>query len=919
MKKILIVVVSIFAVGLGYFFYTLNSSTDKTIWDAIPDDAVAVIELSKVDEWWYDHEESTSLEPLKNAAFVQPLKKALSQSAKILKKEGYTIFDLTGDKQIALLLSKSKKGITASLLIPVSENDDSFLKVLLKGLKSDFGKPGVEIKKAETGFEYYKLKKEKDEFYIHKSSGLLCVSFTNEGMSSILGALASNQKESEFVKKKKLHEATEVTTENLNVYLNPVMLFQAINPLMKDASKSFLHALEHFADNAFLDIKFDEGAVYFNGFTHDSDTAFTFANCLKTQKPIPFSLKSMLPNRTLSFAYLGISDGVLFKHNLEEYSWSSDKPLQDGWSVLHKTFQINVDDVYKEIRGEVVLVEVLNRFKTIDKLIYIKPVSIEKARGQYNEMALGVLDQDKDLVREQYKDVEITQMGEFDFPGKVFGSYFSGFESTYYAAIGDYIVLSESPQPLKALVNDMEEDEVWSRSLEKNFLVERYFTDANFGFYVDLNQAITWLNSNLSPKGQASLKGMDDLLSQVGMFSIQITNENEKLFTSMISVFEGSDKRETVEVVTPETLEDASVLNELYFEHSLVSKPIIVNNHVDHSLETLVVDSTNTIHLVSSRGELLWSYQLEGEVVSKIHQVDVFKNQKLQYLLATSAKVYCIDRKGNDVDNYPYALEQGSGVIKTLSVVDYEGVKDYRVGISSTDGYLVLNNIEGKSLEGWNPKKFESPLLQPLLHSRVRGKDFMLTAEKNKIHAFKRNGEYYEGFPVSLKGEMNGSWFVKEGPSLRKSIISFVLDNNRVKVVAFNGKEELKNDFRNITATPNASLVSSAGNEKEVFLINESSNVWSVFDNDKQLFTVELEDYSDLKLQYYPIKNRDLFVLISKERNQVMIYNKKGQLVGGEVLDGSNEISLLYLSAKDVYKVYINNRKSLRVIELKAN
>ena len=919
MKKVLILVISIFVVGLGYYFYTLNLSSEKTIWDAIPDDVVAVVELSKVDEWWYDHEESTSFSYLQNAAFVQPLKKALTLSTEVLKKKGYSLFDLTGDKQIALLLTKSTKGITASLLLPISESDEVFLKTLLDGFKADFGKSGFTIEKTEKGLEYYKLGKEKEEFYIHQSSGLLCVSFTKEGVLSIVTSLESDRVDLEFIKKKKLHEATEVNTENLNVYLNPVMLFQALNPLMKDASKSFLHALEHFADNAFLDIKFDEDAVYFNGFTHDSDTAFTFANCLKTQKPIPFSLKSMLPNRTLSFAYLGISDGVLFKHNLEEYSWSSDKPLQDGWSVLHKTFQINLDDVYKEIRGEVVMVEVLNRFKTIDKLIYIKPVSIEKAREQYNEMALGVLDQDKELVREQYKDVDITLMGEFDFPGKVFGSYFSGFESTYYATIDDYIVLSESPQALKALVNDMEEDEVWSRSLEKNFLVERYFTDSNFGFYVDLKQAITWLNSNLSPKGQASLKGMDDLLAQVGMFSIQITNENEKLFTSMISVFEGKNQVEKTEVATTETLEDDSVLHELYFEHPLISKPIIVNNHVDHSLEVLVVDSTNKLHLVSSRGELLWSYQLEGEVVSEVYQVDVFKNHKLQYLLATSAKVYCIDRKGNDVDNYPYVLEQGNAIIKDLSVIDYEGVKDYRIGVATTDGYLVLNNIEGKSLEGWNPKKFESELVQPLLHSRVRGKDFMLTAEKDKIHAFKRNGEYYDGFPVKLNGEMGDNWFVKEGPSLRKSSIAFVLDNNRAQSVAFNGKMEVKNDFRNITATPNASLVSSAGDEKGVFLINETANVWSVFDNNTQLFSIELEDYVDLQLQYYPIKNRELFVLISQDRNQVMIYNKKGQLIGGEVLDGENEISLLYLSTKDVYKVYINNRKSLRVIELNAN
>ena len=119
----------------------------------------------------------------------------------------------------------------------------------------------------------------------------------------------------------------------------------------------------------------------------------------------------------------------------------------------------------------------------------------------FEKISKNILDQDQALKREDYKDVEITYMGELDFPGMVFGDYFSGFEETYYAAIGDYIVVAETEQPIKSLINDLEDDEVWSRSLEKNYLVERYFADANFGYYVDLSQSITWLESNLSDEG----------------------------------------------------------------------------------------------------------------------------------------------------------------------------------------------------------------------------------------------------------------------------------------------------------------------------------------------------------------------------------------------------------------------------------
>ena len=111
----------------------------------------------------------------------------------------------------------------------------------------------------------------------------------------------------------------------------------------------------------------------------------------------------------------------------------------------------------------------------------------------------------------------------------------------------------------------------------------------------------------------------------------------------------------------------------------------------------------------------------------------MYKNQKLQYLFATKNKVYCIDRKGNDVENYPYSVKHGEGEINTLSVIDYDGSKNYRVLVSKTDGTVVLYDITGADLEGWNPKKFDTKLSQPGKHVRVRGKDFILIAEAKQI------------------------------------------------------------------------------------------------------------------------------------------------------------------------------------------
>lgn len=926
MKKFLIgiTITLVIGAGLWFYFYKYQPKTAQ-IWEAVPDDAVAVIELKKVDSWWYDNEENLTLKRLIQSELTDGLTNLIAESDSILKTKGYSFFDITGDKTLLLIVAKAGKKVVPALIIPESKKDNQFIQSLLEGFKTKYIKAEIAFSEYE-GVLYTVISRKEEKLYLSLLNGLYVISPSEVAFKQIVKNLASDTRKMTVLAKKKMHEAKEVSTESMSMYINPVLLVQSMKPYMKDTGKSFLGALEHFADNAFLDVKFDDEAIYLNGFIHDSDTAFTFANCLKSQPPIPFSINTILPMRTISYAYVGIGDGQLFKQSLEQYAYSSSKVILENWEVLKKTYQIDVDEVFQSIKGEVVLVEVLNRLKTIDKLVYIKPKDVEKGSALFEKISKNILEQDQTLKREEYKDVEITYLGELDLPGMVFGEYFSGFEETYYAAIGDYIVVASTEQPIKALINDLEDDEVWSRSLEKNYLVERYFADANFGYYVDLSQSMTWLERNLSAEGSKSLQKYKPFLKQIGMLSLQVSNEHEQLFTSVTSVFEGAipeDKKTSTKPIEKQSQlvksTNGKVLFELFLDAPIIDKPTIVLNHVDKTREVLLLDSNFKLSLMAYNGELLWTYALDGPIVSAIEQVDVYRNQKLQYLFATKTKVYCIDRKGNNVENYPYAVNYGEGELNTLSVIDYDGSKNYRIMVSKTDGTVVLYDILGTDLEGWNPKKFDTKLAQPGKHVRVRGKDFILIAEQNKLHALTRRGDEYSGFPIALSGNITSDWFVSVGPSLRKSTVSIVVDNQDVQVFNFNGKAEKLIDFKTVAEQPKTQLAKSTGDEQKVYLIHAFGNVWQVLnDAKKELLTVELP-YSDLELQYYPVAGKEVFVLVSKEADKVLLYNKKGKLIGGEALDGAHPIALLYSSSTNKFRVYLVNRKSLRMLDIEAS
>ena len=126
------------------------------------------------------------------------------------------------------------------------------------------------------------------------------------------------------------------------------------------------------------------------------------------------------------------------------------------------------------------------------------------------------------------------------------------------------------------------------------------------------------------------------------------------------------------------------------------------------------------------------------------------RNGKKQYLFATTKFLYLIDYNGNRVGNFPYELNTLQKP-EFLNVIDYSKKRNYRVAITSKEGNIYLFDKYLKILQGWNPKSFDSSLVEKLIHMRVSKKDYLCVAkESSDILLIKRNGKIYENFPIKL-------------------------------------------------------------------------------------------------------------------------------------------------------------------------
>ena len=150
--------------------------------------------------------------------------------------------------------------------------------------------------------------------------------------------------------------------------------------------------------------------------------------------------------------------------------------------------------------------------------------------------------------------------------------------------------------------------------------------------------------------------------------------------------------------------------------------------------------------------------KIGGKIISKVHQVDYYKNNKLQYFFNTKDKIYLIDRNGNNVEGYPIDLR--APATAGIAVFDYDGSRDYRFFIPCKDKKIYVYNIEGKILPGWTFEESEAYITTEIQHFRIKDKDYILCSDKNRIYILNRKGEDKFTFKKSIQKSINNSFYL---------------------------------------------------------------------------------------------------------------------------------------------------------------
>ena len=443
-----------------------------------------------------------------------------------------------------------------------------------------------------------------------------------------------------------------------------------------------------------FDINSNQNHLYLNGLVKTKDTIGNFLSLFEGTKPIENITPVLAGPDTDAIVSYTFDDYEIFAKNQQSYSdspYNTEVPL-NGVEEVGIIFQNGQKAV------------VLNAYAT---------ESVQK-----------YLDKQATATRE-YQGHQITTIKKIDFLSETFYPLITGFRSRYYSILADYYVFSENEQLLENLIANSNSGTSFAQS----------------PIYLSAKDALTVESNMLFVSNADGLKyAAKDVLSAGIIEEIMKSNPEQYVYSSQLVADKGFyHSHFSVSSLLATTKSGTTApLFSIQLDSDLATDPQFVTNHRTNKKEIVVQDVENNLYLISTEGKVLWKKQLQGQIQGKIHQVDLYKNGRLQLAFTTSDQFLILDRNGKEV--MPFKKSYPGGNLNPLAVFDYDKTRNYRFVVTQGSKVMMYNS-KGNIVSGFTYTEAESPVIAAPKHIRIGQRDYLvLKLENGRLKILNRVG-----------------------------------------------------------------------------------------------------------------------------------------------------------------------------------
>lgn len=746
-----------------------------------------------------------------------------------------------------------------------------------------------------SGFEIFHVAKSADDsnYFYAFAQGLFILSTSQISLEDALLQISNNNS---LLDKKSFQELKKVASANddINIFINGITFPKLLSLNLDRKYAQFIKELTDFTTQAGLDVSVGDNNILLNGFLYTNTDDFFYTNILLNQDPVKLTIEDITPANTQFWAALSLSNEDAYLDNYKRYleqtgdikayrNFSNEFEKQTGslpeqfiYSILDSEIGLVVseDKILNETANSYCVLRTKSRSETLKALdsLFQKYANKQKNFGKISSYKV-----DETL---SYK---IYPFPFSNFAHMMWGGLFFETKTNYCTLIDNYLVFGSRKESLHRYIDYI---------VRRKTLKHDAFYQSQKEFWVDDESSFTAYLRNgegsfLKKYGNESLKAsLSEKAKNLKKFpsaSIQLKNIKNMLYVNGYISYSQNPKK------APETVWQSRLDNPLRM------KPVMVSNHKTKEQELIFQDTKNVLYLVSNAGRILWKLPLSEPILGTIHQVDTYKNKKLQYLFNTKSKLYLIDRNGNDVANFPIQLR--AKATNGIAVFDYDNNRNYRIFIATDDKKTYLYNIEGRLIEGWKAEQNEHVISQEIQHFVNASKDYIAYNDGYRNYILSRRGEVRVLPKQNFNKAAHSQLCILKASQKQKCSLVATDTTGLIHFTHLDGAVTTKKVGEFTSKHSFASYDINADGATD-FIFTDNGSLMVFDSSGKELFTHKFETENLSTPHFYSFSAKEKKVGVCAE-GKIYLFNSDGSIYDGFPLEGYSDFTIGFTHESD--------------------
>lgn len=896
---LLVSILILIFISIGYFSIRKNEkAVISDAIDAIPLDAAFIFETDNINSLKKVIEKNIVTNKLLNISQLSELKYQINILDTIINNSG--TFSSLLKKTKIIISAHSPKNNELDFLIALKIYPKKKQKLLVKEIIKHSNSDSLKsISYSDIKIYSFKTNR-KIEYYYCFTDNIFLLS---KSLSEIKSAIRQKQSNNPISLDLGFKETAQLSENNSHLYLNMNNLSEYLKNFLSSSYNRKTENIKNIANWSAFDILVNETIISLVGKTFCANSADKYLDMFNNSEPQKIDFQDIIPYKTAEFLFLATNDIAKFYSKYEKYI-SSKNLLTKYRNRSNDFLQKNHFNIQPEILplldNSILFVNVNfnNSTNNYSSFVILKIKNINDFKRLiiklYNTDTLKFIKKNLD----NSKTIRIFNISDKNFLKILVGELADFPELNYFTYFKNYIIFGESNDEVRQYADAIYRKKTLEYNSDykkfENSLTNKtnvfYYTNNNFSATTQINL----LKSNYQKIYNKNLK----LFKNFQFVTFQFAFEKDNIFSSNINL-SYNNKLSNNGLTTWET----------ELNYNVHTKPFFFINHYTFDKEIFVSDNKNIVYLIDKQGKILWKKKIKEPIIGDIFMTDVFANNKFQLTFCTSNYILTLDRNGDPVSERTIKLKDSTSL--GLTIVDYDNNKNYRYFVPCSNNRVFLYDKNLKPISDWNIPKTSSPIVSKIYHFEDNGKDYIVFADKNKIHILNRKGE--ERIPVNTNFSLpnNTNFYFQEATGDTKASIITTDASGNIITIFMNGKITSK---KLITVSANHNFVCSDinGDKKLDYILSDGKSIF-VFDNSgKSIFSYTFEGnvYDKPLIFKFSSKNIKIGVTV-KNKSQIYLFNIDGTIVDNFPIQGNSLFSIGFLSSKKHFSLVVGNNNYL--------